>query len=223
MATEAPIRVLICDDHTIVRHGLDALISSLEGVDLVGKAPNAAEAIQLCRKVSPDVVLMDIMMPDMDGITAIRLIRDEFPNIAVIALTSYDSEDLVRGALEAGATGYLMKHVTRIELANAIQSVSKGVPVLSPEAARHLVRASTRPRVLGLELTRREREVLRLMVQGINNADIAGALSVSPYTVKNHVSNILGKLGAATRTEAVTLAIKNRIVQVDPPQSRADK
>jgi two-component system, NarL family, response regulator LiaR len=222
MIAEKAIRVLICDDHIIVRHGLDALLNSLENVELAGKAASATEALDLCHKASPDLVLMDLKMPEIDGITAIRMIREQFPEIAIIALTSYDSEELVQGALDAGAMGYLMKNITRIELASAIQSVAKGIPVLSPEATRHLMRASTRPRTLGQELTRRERDVLRLMIQGMNNANIAEQLSVSPYTVKNHVSNILSKLGASTRTEAVTLAIKHRIVQVNPPQPGAD-
>lgn len=206
------IRVLICDDHIIVRHGLDAVISGLEHISLVGIASNGSEAIQLCRKLSPDVVLMDLKMPDMDGMSAIQHILAENPQIKVIALTSYDAGDLVEAALNAGATGYLIKNVSGQELANAIVAATQGIPTLSPEASRHLMRATTHGRTPEAVLTRREHEVLKLMVQGLKNADIAEILSVSPFTVKNHVSNILGKLNVATRTEAVSFAINNRLV-----------
>jgi two-component system, NarL family, response regulator LiaR len=215
MQLQDSIRVLICDDHVIVRHGLDALISSLDNITLVGTASNAAEAIQMCRRLSPSVVLMDLRMPDMDGVTAIQQIVAQNPQIKVIALTSYDAGDLVEAALNAGATGYLMKNVSGQELANAIVAATKGIPTLSPEAARHLMRATLRTRMNDDMLTRREHEVLKLMVQGLKNADIAEMLSVSPFTVKNHVSNILGKLNVATRTEAVSFAINHRLVDMD--------
>ena len=154
---------------------------------------------------------MDMLMPDMDGAAAIKLIRKQSPSIQVIALTSFKEEVIVQSALQAGAIGYLLKDVTADELARAIRAAHAGRATLSPEAAQVLVEAASQPPSPGIDLTERERDVLALVIEGLNNTQIAGSLTISPSTVKSHVSNILAKLGVASRTEAVTLALRNNI------------
>ena len=207
-----PIRVMLVDDHTMVRRGLAAFLKAFDDLQLAGEAESGADAIQLCAKILPDVILMDMVMPDMDGATATRAIRQQFPQVQVIALTSFKEGDLVKNALEAGAIGYLLKDVSADELVWAIRAAHAGRSTLSPEAAQALVETANQPPAPGLDLTEREREVLALMVEGLNNTQIAGRLTVSPSTIKSHVSNILAKLGVASRTEAVTLALRNRII-----------
>ena len=206
------IRVLVVDDHTMVRRGLATFLKVFDDLELAGEAAGGQEAVQLCAKVQPDVVLMDMVMPDMDGPTATRLIREQSPSVQVIALTSFKEESLVQGALQAGAIGYLLKDVSADELAQAIRSAHAGRSTLSPEAAQALIHAVSQPPATGLDLTERERVVLALMVEGLNNTQIAGRLTVSPSTIKSHVSNILSKLGVSSRTEAVTLALRNGLV-----------
>jgi len=155
---------------------------------------------------------MDMVMPDMDGAAATRAIRQQFPQVQVIALTSFKEGDLVKNALEAGAIGYLLKDVSADELVQAIRAAHAGRATLSPEATQALVETAKQPPTSGPALTERELEVLTLMVEGLNNTQIAGRLTVSPSTIKSHVSNILSKLGVASRTEAVTLALRSRIV-----------
>jgi NarL family two-component system response regulator LiaR len=179
---------------------------------LAGEAENGEDAIRLCAEVLPDVILMDMVMSGMDGATATRAIRQQFPKVQVIALTSFKQGDMIKNALEAGAIGYLLKDVSADELARAIRAAHAGRATLSPEAAQVLVEAANQPPAPGIDLTEREREVLKLMIEGLNNTQIAGRLSVSPSTIKSHVSNILSKLGVASRTEAVTSAIRNSIV-----------
>jgi two-component system, NarL family, response regulator LiaR len=208
----APIRVMLVDDHTMVRRGLAAFLKVFDDLELAGEAESGEAAIQLCGEVMPDVVLMDMVMPDLDGAAATRLIRQQFPQVQVIALTSFKEGDLVKNALEAGAIGYLLKDVSAEELVQAIRAAHAGRATLSPEAAQALVETTNQPPVPGPDLTERELEVLGLLVEGLNNTQIAGRLSVSPSTIKSHVSNILSKLGVASRTEAVTLALRNRIV-----------
>ena len=207
-----PIRVMLVDDHTMVRWGLATFLMVFEDFKLVGEAENGRTAVQLCAEVLPDVVLMDMAMPDMDGVTATRLIHQQFPQVRVIALTSFKEGKLIRDALEAGAIGYMLKDASAEELAQAIRSAHAGRATLSPDATQALVRAASQPPVPGLDLTEREREILTLMIEGLNNTQIAGRLTVSPSTVKSHVSNILSKLGVASRTEAVTLALRNNLV-----------
>lgn len=206
------IRVMLVDDHTMVRKGLALFLKAYEDLELVGEAENGISAIQLCGELQPDVVLMDMVMPDMDGVTAARTICQKFPNVKVIALTSFKEGDLVRDALEAGAIGYLLKDISADELARAIRDAHSGRATLSPNAAQALVHSTNQPPTPGLDLTERERAVLALMVEGLNNTQIAGKLSVSPSTIKSHVSNILSKFGVASRTEAVTLAFRNNLV-----------
>src|SRR5574341_1528610 len=206
------IRVMLVDDHTMVRRGLATFLKIFDDLQLAGEAESGEAAIQLCADVLPDVILMDMVMPDMDGAAATRAIRQQFPQVRVIALTSFKEGELVKDALEAGAIGYLLKDVSADELAGAIRAAHAGRVTLSPEAAQALVEKANHPPAPGLDLTERELEVLALMVEGLNNTQIAGRLTVSTSTVKSHVSNILSKLGAASRTEAVTLALRKRIV-----------
>lgn len=206
------IRVLVVDDHAMVRRGLSAFLKAFDDLELAGEAASGSAAVELCTQLQPDVVLMDMVMPDMDGAAATRLLRDKSPSIQVIALTSFTDEILVQSALQAGAIGYLLKDVSADSLAQAIRDAHAGRSTLSPEAAQALVHAASQAPPPGLDLTERERAVLALMVEGLNNTQIAAKLSVSPSTVKSHVSNILSKLGVASRTEAVTLALRSRLI-----------
>ncbi len=205
------IRVIIVDDHAVVRGGLRLFLLAFEDLELVGEAGNGEQALRLCEQAQPDVVLMDLVMPGMNGVQATRKIREEYPQIQVIALTSFDEEGLVQGALEAGAISYLLKNVSASELAAAIRAAHAGRPTLAPEAAQALIE-STRPSRLGYDLTDREREVLVVMIEGMSNAEIAESLTISRSTVKFHVSSILSKLGVSSRAEAVSLALQRHLV-----------
>lgn len=207
-------RVLIVDDHVVVRSGLTAILLAFDDLELVGEAPGGHAAIELCATRQPDVVLMDLVMPEMDGATATRAIRRAHPHTQVIALTSFHEGELVTDALQAGAIGYLLKNVSADGLADAIRAAACGRPTLAPEAAHILIQQATQPPVPtpGTGLSSREREILTLMVRGLSNPDIAAQLDIGRSTVKFHVSNILAKLGATTRTEAVALALQHRLV-----------
>ena len=207
----ARIRVMVVDDHAVVRSGLQTFLSVMPELELVGEASSGDEAVMRSGSLKPDVVLMDLMMPGTDGVTATRLIRQKYPNIRIIALTSFEEDTLVQEALRAGATGYLMKTVTARELVAAIRAAHEGKMTLSPEAAEALVRASSQPRDTA-DLTDRERKVLRLMVDGMDNSEIAATLVVSLSTVKYHISNILTKLGVENRVAAVTTAIHKKLI-----------
>ena len=206
------IRVMIVDDHTMVRRGLATILKVFDDLQLVGEAESGEAAIQLCAEVLTDVILMDMSLPGMDGAMATRAIRKKFPQIQVLVLTSFKDGKLIKQALEAGAIGYLLKDVSADDLVQAIRSARAGRATLSPEAAQSLVETANLPPTPGLDLTEREREVLALMIEGLNNVQIAGRMTVSPSTIKSHVSNILSKLGVASRTEAVTLALRNQII-----------
>ena len=207
-----PIRIMLVDDHTMVRRGLATFLLVFDDFKLVGEAESGEAAIQLCAKVLPDVVLMDMVMPGMGGEAATRAIRKTYPQVQVIVLTSFKEGALIKNALEAGAIGYLLKDVSADELARAIRAAHAGRATLSPDVAQVIVQDASQPPVPGLDLTERERVVLALMVEGLNNTQIAGRLTVSPSTVKSHVSNILSKLGVASRTEAVIQALRNHLV-----------
>lgn len=212
MNESRPIRVMIVDDHAVVRSGLSAFLVVFDDLELVAEASSGEEAVRLCSQRSPDVVLMDLVMPGMDGAVATRTIREACPNIQVVALTSFREEELVQGALEAGAISYLLKNVTADELADAIRAAYAGKPTLSPEATQALIRVATHPPKPDFDLTPRELEVLALMAQGLTNPEIADELVVSRSTVKFHVSSILSKLNADSRTEAVALALQQNLV-----------
>lgn len=208
-----PIRVLLVDDHAVVRSGLSAFLLAFDDLELIGEAGGGEEALTKCEILKPDVVLMDLVMPNMDGAQATAAIRERYPEIQVIALTSFKEEDLVQRAIKAGAIGYLLKNVSADELADAIRSAKAGKPTLAPEAAQALMHAAMKPHELGFDLTPRELDVLALMVEGLSNPDIAERLVVSRSTVKFHVSSILSKLGATSRTEAVSLALQHKLVK----------
>ena len=210
--SDRSIRVLIVDDHTIVRDGLVAFMLAFKDLEPVGEASSGREALRLCTDRAPDVVLMDLVMPDMDGATATCKIRERFPHIQVVALTSFSEEGLVRAALQAGAISYLLKDVTASELADAIRSAHAGRSTLAPQAAEALIHAATRLPAPGYDLTPREFEVLALMIEGLSNPEIANRLIVTRSTVKFHVSSILVKLSVTSRTEAVALALQNNLV-----------
>jgi NarL family two-component system response regulator LiaR len=211
MNDETKIRVMIVDDHAVVRSGLGAFLSVVPDLELVGEAENGDLAVVRCGHLHPDVILMDLMMPGTDGVTATRLIREQYPQTQVIALTSFQEDELVQNAMKAGAIGYLMKNVSAQELTAAIHAAKSGKMTLSPEAAQALVHAAQQVEDTE-DLTERELDVLRLMVDGLNNAEIAERLVVSLSTVKYHISNILMKLGVENRVAAVTTAMQKKLV-----------
>ena len=212
MSTQQPIRVLLVDDHAMVRRGLAAFLKAYPDLELCGEVESGEEAVRLCAEFSPDVVLMDLMLGELDGATATRLIRQDCPEIQVIALTSFREDTLVQRALQAGAISYLLKNVSADELAAAIRAAHAGQSTLAPEAMAALLNAASDSPALGYDLTLRERDVLALMVKGLSNTEIAGRLIVSQSTIKTHVSSILAKLGASSRTEAVALAVQHQLV-----------
>ena len=212
MMAKNKIRVMLVDDHAVVRRGLSTFFLTSDDLQLVGEAAGGEEAVRLCESLQPDVVLMDLVMPGMDGAEATRTIRERWPHIRVIALTSFETDELVQGALQAGAISYLLKNVTALELAEAIRAAHTGRSTLAPEATQVLVRAAQQPEPPGQDLTPREREVLALLVQGLSNNEIAEQLTLTHSTVKFHVSNILSKLGASSRAHAVALAVQHKLI-----------
>lgn len=207
------IRVLIVDDHKVVRDGLKAFLLAYDDIEMVGEARNGEDAVRLCATNPPDVVLMDLVMPRMDGAEATQRILEANPEIRVIALTSFPEEDLVQRTLRAGAISYLLKDVEDDALAIAIRSAFAGKSTLAPEAARALIHATAAGNGIGHDITEREREVLALMVEGLKNNEIAERLFISYSTTKYHVSSILSKLGASSRTEAVSLALQHNLIK----------
>jgi NarL family two-component system response regulator LiaR len=214
MTEGQPIRVIIVDDHAMLRKGLRFFLTSFDDLELVGEACSGKEAIQICGQLEPDVVLMDMVMPDMDGAEATQIIREKDPEIQVLALTSFQERDLIERALQAGSIGYLLKNVSAQDLAHAIREAHAGRSTLAPEATNVLVQATQqKARQPDYGLTAREDEVLALLVEGLTNADISEQLVISVATVKFHVRSILTKLGVTTRTEAAALAWQQNLVQ----------
>lgn len=208
------VRVMIVDDHLLVRDGLSLLVSTFDDLEVVAVAQDGEEAVRLCRQVQPDVILMDVVMPNMDGPTATALIREAWPHVQVLALTSFVEEDLVQRAIGAGAIGYLLKKVSPDELAGAIRAAHLGRSTIDSDAMQLLIQSVHRPPPPGHDLTAREREVLTLLADGLTNKEIAEELTLSPATVRVYVSHILSKLGAGNRTEAARLALEHKLVSL---------
>ena len=214
---QPPVRVFVVDDHTVVRRGLRAYLEVVDDMEVVGEAADGQAALdQIAALVGagrpPDVVLMDLLMPGMDGVTATAAITQRHPELAVVAMTSFTQADLVHGALQAGAAGYLLKDAEADEVAAAIRAACRGEVHLDPAIAKQLARALVAPKPQTVDaLTDREREVLALVAQGLSNQQIADALVISERTARTHVSNILSKLGVTSRTQAALLAIREGI------------
>jgi NarL family two-component system response regulator LiaR len=208
-----PIKVLLVDDHAVVRSGLAAVLLTHDDLQLVAEAGSGEEAVRLTERYRPDVILMDLVMPGMDGVAATRAIHERWPDIKIIILTSFKEKDMVDGALKAGAMSYLLKNISADELVKAVRGAATGQARLSPEAAQVLIQEIRQPHQPGFDLTEREKEILKLMVEGMANSAIADKLVVSQSTVKFHVSNVLSKLGATSRTEAVSIALKQNLVK----------
>jgi len=205
---------LVVDDHSVVRQGLHMFLGDDEDLAVIGEAPNGREAVDLARQLAPDIVLMDLLMPEMDGVEATRLIRQEMPDVEVIALTSVLEDALIYDAMRAGAIGYLLKDTEAYELRRAIKAAAAGQVQLSPEVARRLMqelRVPDSPETL----TEREKEVLQLLANGLSNREIAEALVIGEKTVKSHVSNILGKLNFTSRTQAAVYALRTGLASAD--------
>jgi two-component system, NarL family, response regulator LiaR len=207
------LRVLIVDDHAMVRTGLSDFVSAFDWMEPVGEAKDGVEAVEFCTTHEVDVVLMDMIMPVMDGSEATRRIMALGKPIKIIILTSFHEQGLVQQALKAGATSYLLKNVSAEELAVAIQAAYRGHSMLSPEATEALIHQYKQTTSINFNLTEREREVLTLLVEGNSNLEISSRLSISIATVKYHITNVFTKLGAKNRVEAVTLALENNLVE----------
>ncbi len=211
------IRILVADDHPVVRDGLIAMLGTQPDFEVVGEASTGVETVERTRALRPDIVLIDLAMPEMDGVEAIRQLRTAAPQTQAIVLTAFDSDERIVGALQAGAQGYLLKGAPRGEIFNAIRVVSAGGSLLQPVVASKLLQhisAQSEGQNAGGALTSREMDVLRLLAQGKVNKEIAAALSITERTVKFHVSAIMGKLDAGNRTEAVTIAAQRGLIDL---------
>jgi NarL family two-component system response regulator LiaR len=212
MTDPKSIRVLIADDHGMVRRGLMTYLKNEADLEIVGEARDGREAMRSCEQSQPDVILMDLVMPELDGIAATRLIRKQWPHVQVIALTSFGEKQRVQDALQAGAISYLLKNVSGSDLAAAIRAAHAGRSTLAAEAIEALTHPTASESGPEPDLTSRERDVLAWLVKGLTNPEIAGRLGISRATVKVHISNILSKLGVANRAEAIALAIQRKLV-----------
>ncbi|HCB49927.1 MAG TPA: DNA-binding response regulator [Chloroflexi bacterium] len=215
---QTTIQVLIVDDHTIVRKGTRALLAEVEDIQVVGEAADGREAVDQADTLRPDVILMDLVMPVMDGIEATRQITGNQPETRILALTSFAADDKVFPAIKAGALGYLLKHADPEELVDAIRKVYRGEPSLHPSIARKVLQEMRRPTIKTPTpdpLTEREIEVLHLVAKGLSNQEIAGQLSIAEVTVRTHVSNILSKLHLANRVQAALYALREGFAELD--------
>lgn len=213
MAEAAQINVMIVDDHPVVRSGLAAMLHAFDDLECIGEAGSGLEALAKCQVELPDVILMDMLMPEMDGLETTRAILNQHPTVKIIILTSFTEEDMVQDALLAGATSYLLKNTPIDKLAEAIRLAYSGQPTLSPEATQSLIKTKTsRLQQIDPDLTKREKEVLSLLVEGLSNEEIAEQLTITHATVRHHVSACIKKIGATNRTQAAVLAVKNNLV-----------
>jgi NarL family two-component system response regulator LiaR len=213
MSEAHTIRIITVDDHEIFRGGIVYAMQKYDDLELVGEARNGEKALQLCDELKPDVVLMDMQMPGMDGIESTRAIKAMYPQVKILALTNFYGRDLVEQAMQAGAVGYLVKGGSAQELAEAIRLTHTGQTVLAQEATQALIQSGKSPVDLGCDLTPRELEVLALLVRGMTNAEIAQQLTISSSTASHHVRSVRSKLGAANRAEAVALALQHGLIE----------
>ncbi len=218
MSAAHTIRVLIVDDHEIIRTGITYSITAFPDLELAGEASSGQEALKLCRETQPDVVLVDMVMPGMDGVQTTQAIREQHPQVQVLALTSFHDRERVQQVMQAGASGFLVKGVSASELAEAIRVAYAGQTILSPEASQALIKPDKPQTKLGQDLTQREQEVLALLVKGLSNAEIAQLLTITLSTTKHHVSAIIRKLGVASRTEVMALALEQDLTRDPPPE-----
>lgn len=209
------IRILLADDHKVVRQGLVAILETQPDFEVVGEASSGAEAVELAAKLNPDIILLDLEMPGMDGLNALRAIRAAHPDRKIIVFTAFDTDERIFGAVQAGAQGYLLKGAPRDELFRAIRVVHAGGSLLEPVVAARLIRRVSSSQEAAPQLTGRELEVLQLIAGGLQNKEIAAQLRISERTVKFHVSAILGKLGAGNRTEAVAIAVQQGLIELE--------
>jgi NarL family two-component system response regulator LiaR len=212
MAKANRIAVMVVDDHTVVRHGIRFSLLAFDDIELVAEAENGEEALRLCDEIQPDVILMDMLMPGMDGAATTRAVLERYPGVRVIALTSFEEGGLVEKALQAGAISYMLKDTAIDDLADAIRLACAGQSTLAPAAAQALAQAAVQSPEQDFDLTQRQLEVLALIVEGASNAEIAERLTISLATARFHVSTILSKLGATNRAEAAALAVKYRLI-----------
>ena len=215
--TDSPIRVLVVDDHLIVREGLSLILETADGIDLAGEAADGAEAVRQCHDLHPDVVLMDLRMPGMDGLTAIGLLRQQMPEVAIIILTTYDEDDLMVRGLRAGARGFLLKDTDRATLLDAIRAAARGQTLLSPDVMQRVLAHSATPTPAAagggpLDLTERELEVLVAAAAGQRNKEIARDLGITERTVKAHLTSIYNKFGVDSRAAAVAVAAQRGLL-----------
>lgn len=206
------MRVMLVDDHDMVRRGMSVFLQALPDMELVGEAADGEEALALIAEARPDVILMDVLMPGMGGIEATRRIKVAYPSVQILMLSSSKEEEAIKAALQAGAIGYVLKNISIEEMAQALRNAARGQSTLSPAVTQALVAATARPPEPDYHLTERERELLGLLVHGLSNPDIAQHLTISLSTVKFHISSILAKLGASSRTEAVAMALEKHLI-----------
>jgi len=214
MTEKNKIKVMVVDDHPLVRHGIKTVFEAYDDIEMVAEAENGKEALEICEKCKPDIVIMDMVMPILDGAEATVQLIKRFPDIKVIALTSFNDKDLIKKSLKAGAVNFILKNISGAKLVKVIKDVYRGKFVLSPHATKILLTELREKTDDNIKLTKREKEILALIVEGLSNKEISKRLFLSNSTIQFHVSNILSKLGVSKRTEAAYLALKQKLVEL---------